>query len=147
MFARIACLLLCAAAFIQVSANESRRYCNERINYLLVREQIEFDPGTSNLRSTNLGVVDSIAEIAAWCPAADIIVEGHTDDRGDAALNAALSLARARAVADALAARGIRHERLISRGLGSSKPIADNATRDGRAKNRRIEIRFAVGDA
>ncbi|MEM7611477.1 MAG: OmpA family protein, partial [Pseudomonadota bacterium] len=98
-------------------------------------------------RSTNLGVVDSIAEIAAWCPAADIIVEGHTDDRGDAALNAALSLARARAVADALAARGIRHERLISRGLGSSKPIADNATRDGRAKNRRIEIRFAVGDA
>ena len=65
---------------------------------------------------------------------------GHTDNVGDADANLMLSLRRAEAVVEALVARGVPRTSLIAEGYGSSRPIASNATREGRALNRRVEI-------
>jgi len=70
-------------------------------------------------------------------------VQGHTDTRGDAAKNLALSEARAAAVADFLVERGaVQAARLSSRGFGASKPIAAGASEEAHAKNRRVEFRI-----
>jgi outer membrane protein OmpA-like peptidoglycan-associated protein len=73
-------------------------------------------------------------------PGLKLTVEGHTDDVGPRAANEKLARERAAALVDALAAAGISRDRLKSAGLGPAKPIADNATSEGRAKNRRIEL-------
>ncbi|MCU0692543.1 MAG: OmpA family protein [Polyangiaceae bacterium] len=69
-----------------------------------------------------------------------IIVEGHTDSRGRADANQTLSLQRAEAVRTHLVSRGIPSEKIRAVGLGSSRPVADNATAEGRANNRRVEL-------
>lgn len=69
-----------------------------------------------------------------------IIVEGHTDSKGKAADNDTLSLKRAESVRTYLVSRGIPSDKIKATGLGSSRGIADNATADGRANNRRVEI-------
>ena len=68
-------------------------------------------------------------------------VGGHTDASGTDAINGPLSMARARSVLAYLVSRGIDEARLEARGYGSSKPIADNSTPEGRARNRRGELR------
>lgn len=73
-------------------------------------------------------------------PTLRLSIEGHTDDTGDAERNTELSRRRAAAVVAALAATGIDAGRLRANGLGASRPIADNATDAGRARNRRVEL-------
>ena len=68
-------------------------------------------------------------------------VGGYADSSGTDAVNQPLSEARARAVVEHLVSRGIDASALTARGYGSSKPVADNATAEGRAKNRRVEFR------
>jgi OOP family OmpA-OmpF porin len=67
-----------------------------------------------------------------------IEVEGHTDSRGDDGYNKQLSQRRAEAVVAYLVKQGIDKARLTGRGFGEDRPIADNATEDGRAQNRRV---------
>lgn len=67
-------------------------------------------------------------------------VEGHTDNTSTPAHNQQLSEARAKAVVAALTAEGVAGSRLLAAGFGQSKPLADNATEAGRAKNRRVEL-------
>jgi outer membrane protein OmpA-like peptidoglycan-associated protein len=69
-----------------------------------------------------------------------IIVEGHTDSVGRAADNETLSLKRAESVRTHLVSQGIPSDKIRATGLGSSRPVADNGTADGRANNRRVEI-------
>ncbi|MBB1059020.1 OmpA family protein [Marilutibacter spongiae] len=69
-----------------------------------------------------------------------ITVEGHTDNQGDPAANQALSQRRAQAVADALVAAGVSASRLQVEGLGQSRPLGDNGSAEGRARNRRVEV-------
>jgi outer membrane protein OmpA-like peptidoglycan-associated protein len=69
-----------------------------------------------------------------------LLVEGHTDSRGKASDNDALSLKRAESVRTHLVNRGIPSDKIRASGLGSSRPVADNSTADGRANNRRVEI-------
>lgn len=69
-----------------------------------------------------------------------IVVEGHTDSQGAPAYNQDLSQRRAQAVRDYLVAHGIAADRVTAQGFGLTKPIADNATPEGRANNRRVEI-------
>jgi len=73
----------------------------------------------------------------------DLIVEisGHTDNTGSEEHNLSLSENRAKAVCDYLIAKGIKKERLLYKGFGSSKAIADNETEEGKALNRRTEFR------
>ncbi|HEY8714481.1 MAG TPA: OmpA family protein [Candidatus Acidoferrum sp.] len=67
-------------------------------------------------------------------------VEGHTDNQGNAAANQALSERRAQAVVAWLTAHGVQASRLSAEGLGQTKPVADNGSEEGRAKNRRVEL-------
>ena len=67
-------------------------------------------------------------------------MQGHTDDRGPRALNVRLSQARAEAVRKALIQRGIAAARLSAKGYGPNVPIGDNATDEGRQKNRRVQF-------
>ena len=67
-------------------------------------------------------------------------IEGHTDDRGDAGANQALSEKRALAVAKALVAKGVDCKRLLPVGFGANKPIRPNDTPEGRAQNRRMDF-------
>jgi outer membrane protein OmpA-like peptidoglycan-associated protein len=69
-----------------------------------------------------------------------ILVEGHTDSRGAATTNQALSQARAESVAAFLISRGVPSDHVTTAGLGPSRPVADNNTAEGRANNRRVEI-------
>lgn len=78
----------------------------------------------------------------------DIVVEvaGHTDSTGAASYNESLSAKRAKSVADYLAARGVAAERLKNKGYGEAEPIADNSTKEGRAQNRRVELKILSRD-
>lgn len=67
-------------------------------------------------------------------------VIGHTDSTGPESYNQGLSERRAQAAADYLAGKGVGASRITTKGMGESSPVADNATRDGRAMNRRVEI-------
>ncbi len=73
-------------------------------------------------------------------PTLQLAVEGHTDNVGTPAHNQQLSEARAQAVVAALTNEGIAANRLQAAGFGQSKPLADNATEPGKAKNRRVEL-------
>ncbi|MDH5923450.1 OmpA family protein [Vibrio splendidus] len=76
-----------------------------------------------------------------------ITVDGHTDSTGAAGYNQALGLQRALTTSDGLIADGVEKNRLVIRSFGESKPIASNATAEGRAKNRRSEIWASANDA
>ena len=74
-------------------------------------------------------------------PGTVIEVSGHTDNTGDPEINRTLSQRRAEAVRAALVAGGAPADQLVAKGYGSGQPVADNATEDGRFRNRRIEYR------
>lgn len=101
---------------------------------------INFDTGKSIIREDSKPVIAQISEMLLSHPEITVSIEGHTDDQGDNVSNQKLSENRAKAVMDAIAARGISSERMSSKGLGEDKPIADNSTEEGRAKNRRVEL-------
>ena len=73
-------------------------------------------------------------------PTAEVAIYGHTDNVGGAKYNMKLSVGRANSVKQYLVTKGIEPSRIVTRGFGYTKPIADNATAEGRAKNRRIEF-------
>lgn len=72
-------------------------------------------------------------------PSQTAIISGHTDSTGNDEYNQKLSERRANAVKDAIIEEGVQAERLQAKGYGESKPIADNATKEGRQENRRVE--------
>jgi outer membrane protein OmpA-like peptidoglycan-associated protein len=79
-------------------------------------------------------------------PRANFTIEGHTDSVGSKATNQKLSERRANAVRDYLIANGIDANRLTAAGYGEDKPIASNATRAGRAENRRVEVNLVKSE-
>lgn len=88
---------------------------------------------------------DKIAEVAKNYGEFSLVIEGHTDSRGNKSKNLQLSESRAKSVLSHLATQGVSPSRMSAVGKGSSEPVADNKSKDGRAKNRRIEILFAAG--
>ena len=85
--------------------------------------------------------LDQVAQTLTAYPATLIDVYGHTDPSGGDAINIPLSQNRAQSVANYLISRGVNPARIATRGFGSSQPVADNSTEQGRAANRRVEIR------
>jgi outer membrane protein OmpA-like peptidoglycan-associated protein len=77
----------------------------------------------------------------------EIVVEGHTDSKGTPTSNQILSENRARAVMDFLVSRGVPRGAITSVGIGQARPVADNATAEGRASNRRVEIIIKPAEA
>lgn len=117
--------------------------CDQSMADLLGSATIQFASDSAVIRSASALLLDGIARAAKACPGR-LRIEGHTDDVGRDSANATLSLRRAEAVRTALIHRGVEADRLIAEGFGDTRPIADNATEAGRARNRRIEIR-AIG--
>ncbi|MDP2883931.1 MAG: OmpA family protein [Ignavibacteria bacterium] len=101
---------------------------------------INFDTGKSTIKPESEQIIAQIVEMLKSNPDLKLSVEGHTDNVGNAKSNKTLSEQRAKAVVAAITAQGIAGERLSSVGHGQDKPIADNNTEDGRAKNRRVEL-------
>ena len=98
-----------------------------------------FDFDRATLKAGMLGILDKVAGMLKASPADEKVeVIGHTDSTGPDAYNQQLSERRAQAVADYLAGKGITN--MSIKGMGESQPVADNATREGRAMNRRVEI-------
>jgi len=101
---------------------------------------INFDTGKATIRLDSQPIIDQVTEMLQTNPGLMLSVEGHTDSVGTPAANKTLSESRAKAVVAALAAKGIDAKRLTAVGWGQDKPVADNATDEGRAKNRRVEL-------
>lgn len=101
---------------------------------------INFDTGKSDLKADGEATVKEIATMLKSAPTLKISIEGHTDNVGTPASNLKLSEARAKSVMEAVVKAGIAKDRLSSKGLGQTTPIADNRSDDGKAKNRRVEL-------
>ncbi len=101
---------------------------------------ITFDTGKDVIKDESQAVIKQISEMLNADPALRIAIEGHTDSTGDPDGNQRLSDMRASSVKAALVQSGINASRLEARGYGRTKPIADNSTEEGRAKNRRVEL-------
>jgi outer membrane protein OmpA-like peptidoglycan-associated protein len=104
---------------------------------------VSFGPDQAKFKGGTDTDMEQVVTLLRDYPNALLIVEGYTDNRGSEQLNARLSLLRAKSVQQALVADDLNATRTRTRGLGSADPIADNGTREGRAKNRRVEVVFS----
>jgi outer membrane protein OmpA-like peptidoglycan-associated protein len=107
----------------------------------IVLRGVHFDFDKSNIRADARPILDEATETLNEEREIHISVEGHTDAIASDAYNQGLSERRARAVADYLSSRNVARGRMRVVGFGESRPVASNATDDGRAQNRRVELR------
>lgn len=116
--------------------------CTVVLNERVARTGLRFAPGSATIADGAAPALDRAAAVLRRCPEARMEIGGHTDSQGSAGFNRRLSRARAEAVRDALAERGIALARLRAKGYGESEPVASNDTPEGRARNRRIAFRM-----
>jgi outer membrane protein OmpA-like peptidoglycan-associated protein len=106
----------------------------------IILEGVNFETNKTILLPGALNILDQVASSLSTYPTAEVAIHGHTDNIGGAKYNMKLSLGRAEAVKAYLVKKGITASRITTKGFGFTKPIADNSTAQGRAKNRRIEF-------
>jgi outer membrane protein OmpA-like peptidoglycan-associated protein len=106
----------------------------------IVLRGVNFDLDSATIRPDAQVILQAAAETLKESAGASVSVTGHTDSSGPEAYNQALSERRAQAVVDYLVSLGVSASRLTSAGAGELQPVADNATADGRAQNRRVEL-------
>lgn len=111
-------------------------------NEIQILKKVEFATGKSTILQQSYPILDEVIRLLKVNPDIKLLsIEGHTDNRGSDELNEKLSADRAKAVLDYLVSKGgIEASRLASAGFGPQRPIADNATNDGRQRNRRVEF-------
>ena len=112
------------------------------INASVVLKNIFFDLNKYELKTTSQVELDKVVQLLSDNPTVKIQISGHTDNIGTAADNLKLSESRAKAVTAYLANKGIDIKRLTFKGFGATQPVADNKTDDGRALNRRTELKI-----
>jgi outer membrane protein OmpA-like peptidoglycan-associated protein len=110
---------------------------------VMTLSDVLFDTAQATLKPGADRAVDRLAQFLKDSPGTHVIIEGHTDSVGSDDYNVGLSERRAQAVADALTARGVSADRIQTKGLGKSYPVATNDTQAGRQQNRRVEIVFS----
>lgn len=103
---------------------------------------VTFQTDSADLRPEFFSVLNSVGIVLQKYHQTAIEVTGHTDNTGSDAYNYTLSERRATTVAHYLQAQGVAAQRFSTRGIGEAQPIADNSTAEGRAQNRRVEIRL-----
>lgn len=112
------------------------------VNAAIVLKNIFFDFNQFELQPQSQTELDKLVQLLQENPTVKVQIEGHTDNIGNAADNLKLSQNRAKAVVDYLIGKGIPANRLSAKGFGATKPIADNNTEEGRAQNRRTELKI-----
>jgi outer membrane protein OmpA-like peptidoglycan-associated protein len=113
---------------------------SEERGVVVTMGDILFDFDSYSIREDTREKLEKIAEIIKKkYPDREIIIEGHTDNIGKKDYNYKLSERRAKSVSEVLKPR-IGHDKFSFKGYGQDKPVADNSTREGRSKNRRVEI-------
>lgn len=124
-------------------ARDEARISREGNNLVLNLVGLTFESGNAQVRSRHRSLLEKVDRAASVFPRAQLVIEGHTDSYGDDDENMALSRDRAEAVSEYLSAElGIEQYRISAVGYGETRPIANNETQQGRARNRRIDIRI-----
>lgn len=121
-------------------AKEEVKVEHKKRGTTITLEDINFAFGKAELLPGARQTIDPLVEVLKKNPKSNILIEGFTDSIGNDQYNIKLSLQRAEAVQDAIAARGISVERITTKGYGKQFPVESNATAAGRQKNRRVEI-------
>ena len=121
----------------EVTANEMLEALNKDGFMALY---INFDAGKSDIKPESRPIVDQVVALLKGNPDLKLSIEGHTDNVGTPQDNKTLSEQRAKSLMNAIVGQGIAAARLSAVGWGQDRPIADNRSEDGRAKNRRVEI-------
>lgn len=106
----------------------------------LVLPGVTFEPGRSRLLPGAAAVLDAVAASLLAHPEVRVEIAAYTDNAGSSALNIRLAAARAATVRSSLIRRGVPADRMVARGYGPANPVASNATPEGRARNRRVEL-------
>ncbi len=107
---------------------------------------ILFDTGKSKLKPASEKDLSEFAKVLAEYKDTDLVVEGHTDNRGKKATNRKLSLARAGSVIAFLQSKGVAKDRMTGKGYADDMPAATNASEAGRAQNRRVQIQITANE-
>lgn len=113
----------------------------ERVNY--AAKKIFFAPGSDKILPSSYSALNSVATILKTDTSLKLAVEGHTDNVGKPASNLILSQKRAEAVQRYLVQKGLDANRLEAKGYGQEKPVDDNSTPEGKAANRRVELKLS----
>lgn len=135
----------------RAEANALRQRLVEQLNRVLQTQDtprglvvtmsdILFDTGSYELKPATRSALSKIAGILTWTDGLNLEVEGHTDSTGSDAINERLSDRRAASVLEYLVQEGFPSSNISGRGYASTRPVADNNTRDGRQRNRRVEL-------
>lgn len=106
-----------------------------------IAKSVYFDTGSDKIKAESLPRLDELVTIVKKYPGLKITVEGHTDNVGSAESNQKLSQDRVNSVKKYLVSKGIEAGRITATGYGETRPIATNETPEGRAQNRRVEIK------
>jgi outer membrane protein OmpA-like peptidoglycan-associated protein len=109
-----------------------------------MKNDILFDTNKDVVKPEGVTELEKMGDILAKYSDDRVQIGGHTDAQGDAKYNQGLSERRATAVKAVLVSRGVQEKQIIVTGYGETKPVADNGTADGRAKNRRVELHIDV---
>jgi len=125
---------------LSIRAPSLAEICQVKVSNLMSESKIYFSVNKAEIKAESFPLLNQIALVLDDCQESTILVAGHTDNTGSDEINQPLSLNRAQAVVEYLISKGIIASRLSSAGYGSEQPIADNATAEGRAVNRRIEF-------
>lgn len=117
-----------------------------KIKVIKIDGRIAFRTARATLRESSYAALDEVVAVLQRNPQLrQVEVQGHTDSRGNARRNRLLSQSRANTVVRYLVSKGIDASRLVAKGYGAARPIADNDSAEGRSQNRRVE--FHVADA
>ena len=110
---------------------------------LHIPNDISFATGRADIQPNLRPILDQFANGLGQQPGTEVFIVGHADSTGSDAINDPLSVQRANSVRDYLVCRGADSRIIRTEGRGSREPVASNATADGRAQNRRVEIFLA----
>ena len=107
---------------------------------------VYFDTNKSTVKGASATTLDKLAGIFKEYPKSNVLVEGHTDSAGPEDYNMKLAQQRAESVTNYLIAQGISPTRFTTKWYGENQPKADNATAEGKAKNRRVELAIVASE-
>jgi OOP family OmpA-OmpF porin len=108
----------------------------------VVLKNVQFESNSSELTAGSSEELDKAVDAMNKYDQIRIEIQAHSDSMGEASYNQYLSEQRANSVRDYMIGKGIAADRMVAKGYGESQPIADNSTRDGRAENRRVELKI-----